>query len=262
MIGRCLRRANVGVMTYNRNSLRSQLVHLKDPIPHNHRTSVVYHASCAGRPLSPCSARYIGEMERAMSIRLKEHHNRTKLPSTNDYALPIGQHSRTTNHHFRPEDVTYLANKGNKTKRGIKEAIFARTLDPSSTEAVDYVTTSPMPMTPYSKQPSAPEAPTSKYLNLTLARIQHKRNKTCRPTCWSPEPPPCLPLVDAAITPAAAPAGTLPTPQPPTRPKRGPGRPRTKPAAPDPIPGTTTPRQPWPSAQPIKPPTPCQQPPA
>jgi hypothetical protein len=53
------------------------------------------------------------------------------------YASAIGQHARTTDHHFRPEDITYLAREGNKIARGIKEAIYARALDPLSIEEVD-----------------------------------------------------------------------------------------------------------------------------
>jgi hypothetical protein len=48
MIGRSLHRAEVGIITNNKNSLRSQLVRLKDRIPHIHKYAVVYHAPCAG----------------------------------------------------------------------------------------------------------------------------------------------------------------------------------------------------------------------
>jgi hypothetical protein len=73
-----------------------------------------------------------------MHIRLKEHHNKVTLPLSNEYASAIGQHARTTDHHFRPEDITYLARDGNKMARGIKEAIYTRALDPPSTGEMDY----------------------------------------------------------------------------------------------------------------------------
>jgi hypothetical protein len=40
-------------------------------------------------------------------------------------------------HHFRPEDITYLAREGNKMAHGIKEAIYVRALDPPLTGEVD-----------------------------------------------------------------------------------------------------------------------------
>jgi ribosomal 50S subunit-associated protein YjgA (DUF615 family) len=54
-----------------------------------------------------------------MSVRLKEHHNKAKLPLSDDYASAIEQHAKITNHHFRPEDITYLTRESNKTARGI-----------------------------------------------------------------------------------------------------------------------------------------------
>jgi hypothetical protein len=113
-----------------RNSLRTQLVHLKDPIPHTHMSTVVYHAPCAGNINDPCSATYIGETERSMDVRLREYHNKATLPLSDKYASAIGQHACITDHHFRPEDITYLVREGNKMARGIKEAIYTRALDP------------------------------------------------------------------------------------------------------------------------------------
>jgi hypothetical protein len=123
-----------------------------------------------------------------MVIRLKEHHNRVKLPGSDDFASPIGQHARTTNHHFRPENITYLANEGDKTRRGILEAIYTRALDPplnrggglrhNLTHTYDTIlkTTIRPPKLP------PPSAPTS------LPLVQHKQTETCGPTCWCPKP--------------------------------------------------------------------------
>jgi hypothetical protein len=134
IISQALRKADVGNVSSNKNSLRTQLVHLKDPVPHTHKSSVVYHISCAGSVNKPCVATYIGETERSMDTRLREHHNKAKSqvrPLTDEYASAVGQHARTTGHHFRPEDVTYLDKESDKMARGIKEAIYTRALDPS-----------------------------------------------------------------------------------------------------------------------------------
>jgi hypothetical protein len=127
----------VGIISSNKNSLHTQHVHLKDPIPHTHKSSVVYHTPCVGNINDPWTATYIGETERSMHIQLKEHHNKVTLPLSDEYASAIGQHARTTDHHCRPEDITYLAREGNQMARGIKEAIYARALDPSSIGEVD-----------------------------------------------------------------------------------------------------------------------------
>jgi hypothetical protein len=137
IISRAFRKADMGIVSSNKNSLHFQLVHFKDPIPHTHKSSVVYHAPCAGNPNDPCTATYIGETERSMHVRLKEHHNKVTLQNSNEYASAIVQHACTTDHHFRPEDVTYLARKSNKMACGIKEAINACALAPPSTGEVD-----------------------------------------------------------------------------------------------------------------------------
>ena len=41
------------------------------------------------------------------------------------------QHAREHNHHFRKEDMTVLSSESDWAKRGIKEAIYIKTLKPS-----------------------------------------------------------------------------------------------------------------------------------
>jgi hypothetical protein len=68
-----------------------------------------------------------------MDTRFREHHNKAKSnirPPTGEYASTVGQHARTTGHHFCPEDITYLDRESNKMARGINEAIYTRALDP------------------------------------------------------------------------------------------------------------------------------------
>jgi hypothetical protein len=134
MVGRAFRKADVGVVAINKNSLRTQLVHLKDPVLYTHKSSVVYHIPCAGSNTNLCDVTYIGETERSMDTRFKEHHSKSKSkiePLTDKYASPVGQHARTTGHHFCPEDVTYLDRESDKLARGIKEAIYTRALNPA-----------------------------------------------------------------------------------------------------------------------------------
>jgi hypothetical protein len=160
-----------------------------------------------------------------MHVWLKEPHNKVTLPLSDEYASTIGQHARTTDHHFRPEDITYLTREGNKMTGGIKEAIYARALDPPlnrggglrhllphTYDSIISATIRP----PNLPLPSAPGFPTPTFnINDTRpkGRPPGSRNRIL-----------CLPLVDAAMamTRTTAPQATLPLPAA----KRRPGRPR------------------------------------
>jgi tartrate dehydratase beta subunit/fumarate hydratase class I family protein len=61
MINRAMRKAEVGTISISKDSIHHQLVHLKDKLPHTAKSTVVYHAPCAGKPNEPCDARYIGD---------------------------------------------------------------------------------------------------------------------------------------------------------------------------------------------------------
>jgi hypothetical protein len=152
-----------------------------------------------------------------MDIWLREHHNKAKLPLSDDYASAIGQHACITDHHFSPEDITYIAREGNKMARRIKEAIFTRTLDPPLNRgggllhflphAYDNILSTTI-CPPKPPPPSALGSPTPTF-NIKDTRPKGRppgsRNRIL-----------CLPLVDASIaaaaTPAGAPQATHPTP--------------------------------------------------
>jgi hypothetical protein len=70
--------ADVGTISISKDSLRHQLVHLKDKLPRYSKSGIVYHGPCAGKPHEPCDAHYIGETEQSMEDRFKEHHNKAK----------------------------------------------------------------------------------------------------------------------------------------------------------------------------------------
>jgi hypothetical protein len=212
----------------NKNSLRNQLVHLKDPIPHTHKSSVVYHIPCAGSANDPCAATYIGETERSMDTSFREHHNKSKSkiePLTGEYASAVGQHARITGHHFCPEDVTYLDRESNKMAHGIKEVIYTRALDPDLNRGggllyilpptYETLTTIRPPKPP---PPSAPESPPPTF---NLPKPKGREPGTLNLIK-------CLPIVDAAIAKAAAvtPTDAPQTPQPTPTVTRRPGHPR------------------------------------
>jgi hypothetical protein len=110
-----MRKADVGTIPTNKHSLRHQLVHLKDKLPKEVKAGVVYYAPYAGTTNTTCPARYIGENKRAMCVRFKEHHNKLKIPNSDNYQSAIGQHQRQTGHYFRETNITYLNSEPNKT---------------------------------------------------------------------------------------------------------------------------------------------------
>jgi hypothetical protein len=132
-------------------------------------------------------------------------------------ASGIGQHARTTDHHFRPEDITYLAREGNKMARGIKKAIYTRALDPPLNRGgglrhlLPHTYDDIISATICPPKPPPPSAPGS--LTPTF-NINDARPKGCPP--GSRNRVLCLPLVDAAIalaaTPTIAPQASFPPP--------------------------------------------------
>ena len=90
----------------------------------------MYLIPCAGANLHPCPGRYVGETERTAAARFKEHTS-TATNALGKYKSAMLQHAREHNHHFREEDMTVLASENDWVKRGIKEAIFIKSLNPS-----------------------------------------------------------------------------------------------------------------------------------
>jgi hypothetical protein len=231
-ITRAMRKADVGTIPMNKNSLRHQLVHLKDKLPKEDKSGVIYYAPCAGTTNVSCDARYIGETERAMSVRFKEHHNRQKLPNSDEYQSAIGQHQRDTNHYFRQSDITYLDTEANKFSRGIKEAIYARALDPTLNRGgglrhdlphdYDRIIQSTIhhPKPPPPCGPNSPDPATHINCTRLKGRPVGSRSRIL-----------CLPIVSAAKNPTLQPDADA------TTPKRRPGRPRVNSQrAPEPAP--------------------------
>ena len=113
-----------------RGSLRETLVKPKDKLPKEEQTGVVYHIPCAGANSTPCPGRYIGETERTASARFHDHTS-TSINALGKYKSAMLQHARDNGHHFRKEDVTILSSEQDWVRRGIKEALYIKSLTPS-----------------------------------------------------------------------------------------------------------------------------------
>ena len=96
------------------NSLRNLLDKSRHPIDPKLRKGI-YSIPCS------CGEKYIGEIGRAINIRIKEHcvdirHERIKKSA-------IAEHSQKTNHHICIEDAKVIAIEENYNRRRVREAI-------------------------------------------------------------------------------------------------------------------------------------------
>lgn len=86
-IARILRKSGIMVHLKPYNTLRSYLVHPKDKVELTERVGLVYYIQCRG-----CNASYVGETERNLQKRIKEHH-RTTSKRKNPFSIDRGRHT-------------------------------------------------------------------------------------------------------------------------------------------------------------------------
>ena len=94
------------------STLRTQLVNPKEKDPKAQKSGIIYHYKC---PHINCHDAYIGESDRALGERIKEH---LKAPS------PIFHHSSTTGHSLDPDNFSIIHKEVHSQCRTIKEAVF------------------------------------------------------------------------------------------------------------------------------------------
>ena len=109
-IARSIRKAGVAVHLKPHNTIRGHLVHPKDKIGKLDKAGVVYHVQCP-----QCESTYVGETERILHKRIKEHHRSSS---------PIGQHAQEHQHPFTEQDVSVLHQESDWYRRGVAEAIY------------------------------------------------------------------------------------------------------------------------------------------
>ena len=111
---------NLQVQFKGTNTLRTTLVNPKDKDYKTKQTGVIYHYQC---PHIQCSSSYIGESDRSLGERVKEH---LKAPS------PIHLHSATMGHPLDPNQFNIIHKEVQSQSRTIKEAMFICVQDPPS----------------------------------------------------------------------------------------------------------------------------------
>ncbi|KAL9971911.1 hypothetical protein ACROYT_G018133 [Oculina patagonica] len=92
------------------NSLRSQLVHVKDKTSNLKKCGTVYQVQC-----EQCNKEYVGETSRLLETRMKEHQSRN--------SSAIHEHCRLEGHSVDTSKTKVLATEINTFKRRVKEAI-------------------------------------------------------------------------------------------------------------------------------------------
>ncbi|KAI8504116.1 hypothetical protein Bbelb_181840 [Branchiostoma belcheri] len=109
-------------------TLRQLLVAPKDKTPKEDKCGVIYHISCqANTNRGPCRETYIGETERSLKTRFLEH----RRPSSVASEVSQHIHIESPGHTVDLEGVRILDTEQDYFKRGIKEAIYIRALQPS-----------------------------------------------------------------------------------------------------------------------------------
>ncbi|KAI8500874.1 hypothetical protein Bbelb_216920 [Branchiostoma belcheri] len=109
------------------NTLKQLLVAPKDKTPKEEKCSVVYCIPCQGTTRQgTCEESYIGETERSLRTRFLEH----KRPSSLSSEVSQHIHIESPGHTVSLDKVRILDTEQDYFLRGIKEAIYIRTLQP------------------------------------------------------------------------------------------------------------------------------------
>ena len=116
-LSRKIRKLGVSVHAKPTNTIRSQLVHPKDKTDKLDTSGVIYKIDC-----QDCDHSYIGETERNLHKRLKEHKRESS---------PVGEHLTHTQHHFEKDNVQVLDKEARWFQRGVKEAVYIATRNPT-----------------------------------------------------------------------------------------------------------------------------------
>ena len=116
-LSRKIRKLGVCVHSKPTNTIRSQLVAPKDKTNKMDKSGVIYKIECR-----ECEETYIGETERNLHRRIKEHKRESS---------PVGEHLADRGHHFDQDNVNVLDREPRWFQRGVKEAIHIAAGNPT-----------------------------------------------------------------------------------------------------------------------------------
>ena len=118
-IRRVCRQFNIRVAFRSGRSLRSVLTRVKDPLPPDLQSKVIYKVPCS------CGKAYIGETTRRLETRLKEHKDACRKQLTDKSA--IAEHAWNSHCPIKWEEASVLDHARNSPDLMIKEAIHIQT---------------------------------------------------------------------------------------------------------------------------------------
>jgi hypothetical protein len=114
-ISRALARAEIRTIMKPGISIKNQICHLKDKIPKESKSNVIYMIPC-----TECDKSYVGETKRRLKTRITEHKTAVRNANTKDSAL--ADHAIKSLHPPNWDNVNILSNERNFRTRRFKEA--------------------------------------------------------------------------------------------------------------------------------------------
>ena len=109
---------NINCTLYTTTTLRTLLLHVKDPVPSEQRNNIVYKYDC-----KDCEVVNFGEPKRAIAERTKEHTRAVRAADTRKYET--ADHCWKYNHDFDWENKKIIDYETNTTTRKIKGTIHS-----------------------------------------------------------------------------------------------------------------------------------------
>ncbi len=100
---------NVKISHKPHSALRSNLVHVKDPVPTLQRRKVIYQIPCSG-----CDKTYAGQAGRLLGTRPKEHRGSVRRHDTNSC---LALHCMDTGHTFNWQDTRIIRSANSQRAR-------------------------------------------------------------------------------------------------------------------------------------------------
>ena len=115
---RCLQQQGIRAVFKSETTLRSHLVRPKDAVKPTKQDGVVYRIPCE------CGKVYIGETERPMQDRMKEHERDIRLARTQTSA--VSEHANNTGHNPLWIEAKFINRDPHWYTRRVKKAIHIR----------------------------------------------------------------------------------------------------------------------------------------
>lgn len=114
-----LSKHNVNVVSRGCDNLNNQLfTRLKDTIPKDRQTNIIYEVSCN------CGVKYVGQTSQHLGKRIYQHkYGSTKNNAPDSSQSSLSQHLREEKHHIEMDNVKIIAKESNYRKRSILEMI-------------------------------------------------------------------------------------------------------------------------------------------